>query len=322
MILKRSMLLVVLVLSIWACNNDDDLDVISVPPRMLSEVEAENDEEIREYLETHFYNYEDFQNPPMDFDFRIVFDTIAGANADKIPLMDQVSSEQIEVSSSEFGLSEDETVTHTYYYLTARNGVGENPTVADSVYVRYRGSLLDSTDFDGSFEIPVWFDLAQIQGPQQGARGFAEAMPNFEAGGNIVDNGNGTFFVEDYGIGAMFLPSGLGFFNVSQGEIPAYSPLIFTVDLWVIEETDHDGDGVISILEDVNGDGYLYNDNTDEQQEEDSNLLVRFSDFLDTDDDGDGTLTRDEIIIDDEGNVTFPDGDNDGIPDYLDRDNS
>ncbi len=322
MILKRSMLLAVLVVSIWACNNDDDLDIEVVPPRMMSEVEAENDEEIREYLETHFYNYEEFENPPMDFDFRIVFDTIAGINADKTPLMAQVESEQVVVTSDEFGLSEDETVTHTYYYLVARDGVGDNPTVADSVYIRYRGSLLDSTDFDGSFEIPVWFDLAQIQGPQQGARGFSEAMPNFEAGGNIVDNGNGTFFVEDYGIGAMFLPSGLGFFNVSQGEIPAYSPLIFTVDLWVIEETDHDGDGVISILEDVNGDGYLYNDNTDEEQEENSNSPVRFSDFLDTDDDQDGTPTRDEIIIDDEGNVTFPDGDNDGIPDYRDRDNS
>ena len=321
MILKRSMLLVVLVASIWACNNDDDLNVEVVPPRLLSEVEAENDADIKEYLETHFYNYEDFQNPPPGFDFRIVFDTIAGDNAGKIPLMNQVEQKQVVVNSDEFGLSEEETVTHTYYYFVARDGEGESPTVADSVFVRYRGTLLSGTDFDGSFEIPVWFDLGAIQGPQQGARGFSEAIPNFESGGNVIDNGDGTFFVDDYGIGAMFLPSGLGFFNAVQGEISAYSPLIFTVDLWIYEEADHDGDGIPSILEDVNGDGYLYNDNTDEQQEENSNSLIRFSDFLDTDDDQDGTPTRDEIIIDDQGNITFPDGDNDGIPDYRDRDN-
>ena len=306
----------------WTCSDDDDLDIEAIPPRSLVEVEAEDDEEIQEFLQTHFYNYEEFENPPMDFDFKIVFDTIAGDNAGKIPLSQQVDSKQVSVSSNEFGLSAEETVTHTYYYLVARNGIGENPTIADSVFVRYRGSLLNGTNFDGSFEIPVWFDLAAIQAPQQGARGFTEAMPNFEAGGDIVDNGDGTFSVNDYGIGAMFLPSGLGFFNVSQSEIPAYSPLIFTIDLWTFVRTDHDGDGIPSILEDVNGDGYLYNDNTDEEQERESNSLIRFSDFLDADDDQDGTPTRDEIIIDDEGNITFPDGDNDGIPDYRDRDNS
>jgi len=41
---------------------------------------------------------------------------------------------------------------------------------------------------------------------------------------------------------------------------------------------------------------------------------------LDTDDDGDGILTIDEIK-DASGNVTFPDSDNDGVPDYLDEDN-
>ena len=86
--------------------------------------------------------------------------------------------------------------------------------------------------------------------------------------------------------------------------------------------TDHDGDGILSILEDVNGDGYLYNDNTDLEAERETNSPLRFSDFLDIDDDQDGTRTRDEIIIDSEGNVTFPDTDGDGIPDYRDPDNS
>lgn len=307
---------------ILSCSNDDDIDIQVIPPRMLSEVEEENDADIREYLQTHFYNYEDFESPPAGFDFKIVFDTIAGDNSDKTPLINQVSSGQVSVSSDEFALSEEETVTHTYYYFVAREGLDENPTVADSVLVRYRGLLLDGTDFDGSFVNPIWFDLAAIQGPGQGARGFSVAMPNFEIGGPIMDNGDGTVSVDDYGVGAMFLPSGLGFFNSSQSEISPYDPLIFTIDLWGLKRTDHDGDGILSILEDVDGDGYLYNDNTDLEQEEDSGILVRISDFLDNDDDNDGTPTREEIIIDDEGNVTFPDTDGDGVPDYRDRDNS
>ena len=305
-----------------SCNNDDSSDVQVIPPRLLSEVEAEDDAAIREFLQTHFYNYEEFQSPPANFDFKIVFDTIAGDNAGKTPLIDQVGSAQISVSSEEFNLSEEETVTHTYYYLVAREGTDENPTVADSALVRYKGSLLDGFDFDGSFVNPIWFDLAQLQGPSAGARGFAEGMVNFEIGGNITDNGDGTVTVDDYGVGAIFFPSGLGFFNVATPEIPAYSPLIFTIDLYSVVRTDHDGDGVLSILEDVDGDGYLYNDNTDLEAERELNTVVRFNDFLDPDDDQDGTPTREEIEIDDEGNVTFPDGDGDGIPDYRDPDNS
>ena len=79
---------------------------------------------------------------------------------------------------------------------------------------------------------------------------------------------------------------------------------------------------VFTIEEDLDGDGYLYNDNSDAKEEEDSGILVRFANFLDLDDDQDGTPTRDEIEIDNEGNVSFPDGDGDGVPDYLDPDNS
>jgi FKBP-type peptidyl-prolyl cis-trans isomerase len=320
--LKRLAMLGAAILVLLSCANDDSLDVEVVPPRLLADVAAEDDAELMEYLQTHFYNYEEFMSPPVDFDYKIVFDTIAGANASKTPLTSQVQSAQVSVSNEEFDLSTEETVVHTYYYLIAREGIDVNPSVADSVLVRYRGSRLDGFDFDGSFANPVWFDLAQIQGPGQGARGFSEATQNFKIGGDVIDNGDGTVTVEGYGVGAMFLPSGLGFFNTSQSEIPAYSPLIFTVDLFSMDATDHDGDGVPSIQEDVNGDGYLYNDNTDEELERESNTLARFSDFLDVDDDGDGTPTRDEIEIDGEGNVSFPDGDGDGIPDYRDPDNS
>jgi len=311
-----------LMLLLLACSNDDSGDFVAVPPRSLAEVEAEDDAAIIEYLQTHFYNYEEFQNPPVDFDFKIVLDTIAGENADKIPLSDQVSSETRSVQAGEFFLDSDETLDHTFYYLEAREGVGSNPSVADSVYVRYRGSLLSGIPFDGSDNVPIWFDLAQLQGPQQGVRGFSEAIPYFKSGGEVTDNGDGTFTVDEYGVGLLFVPSGLGYFNVPAGSIPPYSPLIFEVDVFTLNETDHDQDGIPSIMEDVDGDGYLYNDNTDEDAERDSGQLIRFADFLDSDDDQDGTPTRDEITLDAEGNLVlpFPDADGDGTPDYRDPD--
>ncbi len=313
-----SILLTVLVFS--ACNNDDDVDITIVPPRLLSEVAVEDEAAIQEFLQTHFYNYEEFDSPPAGFDFKIVIDTIAGANSDKTPLSEQVSDTTITVTSDEFNLDEEETVSHKMYYLLENNGAGSKPTFADSVFVRYRGQLLDGTVFDGSDNQPVWFDLASIQGPLQGARGFSHGLTPFAAAANIIPNPDGTVSAEDYGLGLIIMPSGLGFFNAGQASIPIYSPLIFTIDLFTINPTDHDGDGIPSAEEDLNNNGFLYDDNTDEAAEQAINSFI-FVNFLDVDDDQDGTSTRDEIT-DDEGNIIFPypDADGDGTPDYLDED--
>ncbi|UCE69584.1 MAG: FKBP-type peptidyl-prolyl cis-trans isomerase [Flavobacteriaceae bacterium] len=300
------------------CGNDDGLDAEVIPPRDLAEVAVENDADIREYLQTHFYNYEDFISPPADFDYKIVLDTIAGENSGKTPLIDQVSSIQIKVTNEELGLEEQPDQIHTLYYLSAREGPEEAPTVADSSFVTYRGSLLDGTDFDGSTQ-PIWFDLARIQGPLQGARGFSEGMPFFKAAGIVDVNPDGTVNSRDGGVGMIIMPSGLGYFNrPASSVIPRYAPLIFTVELFIVEETDHDGDGIPSILEDLDGDGYLYNDNTDEETERATPGAPLRVNFLDNDDDGDFTPTREEIIINPDGSITFPDSNGNGIPDYLD----
>lgn len=321
--MRRTLYVLVLLIFvvIASCKKDDGEDVTVIPPRTLAEVALEDEAAIQAFLESHFYNYEEFASPPADFDYKIRIDTLAGENAGKTPLSQQVVPKTVSVSSSEFALSAEETTNHTLYTLVAREGVGASPSVADSAFVRYRGTLLDGSEFDGSFYSPLWFDLATIQGPLQGARGFSEGMPSLKAGGNVIENPDGTFTVEDYGVGLIIMPSGLGFFNSGRSAIPAYSPLIFEIDLYTINPTDHDGDGVPSIIEDVDGDGYLYNDNTDLEQERASGGLARFVNFLDRDDDQDNTPTREEIIIDEEGNVSYPDTDGDGIPDYLDRDN-
>lgn len=302
------------------CGEDDGIDVEVVPPRDLDEVAIENDAEIREYLQSHFYNYEEFENPPAGFNFKMIIDTLAGDNAGKIPLIDQVETTEINVTSGELGLADQPDVVHTLYYLIAREGMSSSPSVADSTYLTYRGTLLDDQDFDGSFQQPLWFDLARIQGPLQGARGFSEGMPFFKASSGITSNPDGTVTSIDGGVGMIVMPSGLGYFNAAPSNaIPNYSPLIFFVELFTIEETDHDGDGIPSIQEDLNGDGYLYNDNTNEEQERETISGVLRVNFLDPDDDGDEVLTRDEIIIQPDGSLVFPDSNGNGIPDYLDN---
>lgn len=291
----------------WSCKKDDDEDVVIVSSRTLSEVAAENEAEIREYLQTHFYNYEDFTENPEGFDHTIIIDTLAGDNSDKTPLIDQVQSLKIEVSSEAFSLNTDEVdIDHTLYYLVARPGIGTSPTVADSTYVNYEGLTLNGKVFDARTGTPVWFDLVNS------IAGFKNGMSLFKAGGDVIENEDGTFEVLDSGVGMIIMPSGLGYFSSSTPG-SSYAPLIFKVNLLRVEESDHDQDGVPSYLEDVDGDKNVSNDDTDGDN---------FPNYFDPDDDGDGIATLTEIS-DEDGNIIipYPDTDNDGTPDYLDPDN-
>jgi hypothetical protein len=101
----------------------------------------------------------------------------------------------------------------------------------------------------------------------------------------------------------------LAYFNSSPGGIPSYSPLIFSFKLYEIQRIDHDGDGIFSYLEDLNGDGYLYSfaagiPNPDNTNAPSTAVLIgpnKYSkenevpDFLDVDDDGDYFTTKSEI---------------------------
>lgn len=301
-----------LAVTLFSCKNDDDgSGVEEVPPSLLSDVAPEDDAEIKEFLNTHFYNYEDFETPPEGFDYKIVIDTIAGENADKDPMMEYAQSITVNVSSSHLGLSAgEEDVPHTLYYIEARRGGGGSPTFADSTLVRYQGSLLDGTLFDENQDFN-WFEISGIA-----ARGFADGLAQLYAGtpDQVTENGDGTYNIANSGIGLIIMPSGMAYFNNSPSSLmPTYSILMFKVELGLyVEDTDNDNDGVPSIDEDLNGNGFLYDDNTDGDTS---------ANFRDIDDDGDGVTTRSEIT-DDDGNIIspYPDADGDGVPDYLDPD--
>ncbi|WP_298328580.1 hypothetical protein [uncultured Dokdonia sp.] len=300
--LRNYLGLAIVLLLCVGCPEDDDADITIVPPRDRGEQAIEDDAEIREYLETHFYNYEEFENPTVDFDYQIRFDTIALANSDKTPLIDRP-----ELSSLTYNR---EDTDQTIYILTARQGSSEKPaaTYADSTLLNYTGRNLNSSVFDSSPN-PVWFDLARtIDGFQNGVAGFKGA------GSGPVTNGDGTTAYEDYGVGAVFIPSGLAYFNLPPGSVEIYSPLVFTFSVFNVVITDHDGDGIISIDEDLDGNGFLFDDADDPDND------LSFA-YIDQDDDNDGVLTKLEIIRDEDGNlVSFIDTDGDGISNHLDSD--
>ena len=278
-----------------SCNKDDD-NTIEI--RDYSEQVITDEGTIEEYLKSHYYNYEDFNSlNSFEVDIKVRIDTISDATANKTPLFDQVTVKTLNVSDSD-GLE----TPHKLYYIIAREGIATNPSIVDSVYITYKGMLTDNYVFDER-RYPAWLDLANS------LQGFREGVSELKSG-EFKQNSNGTIQYSSYGVGLFFLPSGIGYFENTTANIPEYSPLIFSVSLMTSNPTDHDNDGILSINEDIDGDGDPFYDDTDGD-----NLWNMY----DSDDDGDGTLTINEL--DKNNDQIIDDTDNDGIPDYLDPDN-
>ena len=328
-----------LMLIITSCGNDDDDSITTVPDRDRAEVYAEDLAEIEEFLETHYYNYDefDFGDPysAANDTFKIIVNEIPEGNPDDvISLMDRP-----EMSFKMVTDPTDETLEYKLYYLTVREGQGDAINFIDQVFVSYEGTLSDATVFDSAVT-PVSFNLTTVGTSSGVVAGFRESLLEFKTSTGFSDNGDGTLTFQGHGIGMSYIPSGLGYFSQPIGDVESYSPIFFKFDLVDTIVLDHDNGGVPSYLEDIDDDKNVFNDDTDED----------FSpNFLDTNDDGDALLTIDEIeqveyIVDttmgesepilaaneyevnrseDSGVITIntvilTDSNGDGTPDYLD----
>lgn len=307
--------LIVMVLS--ACKKDDDEGVTIVPPRDRGEQQVKDDALLQDYLKTHFYTSENVDtNNDSPIKHKIVkFDTIAGENSNKPSIMDSGLVTTKKVTR--------EGVEYTIYVLKLREGSStkQKPTFADSTLVTYRGQLPYNNAgrvFDSAVN-PVWFDLTSV------VEGFREALVDFRGASGVVSNNDGTVtYIDDFGDMVVFMPSGLAYFDKppAGSSIPSYSPLIFNIQLYKVNEADHDRDGIPSYLEDLDGDKILVLD-VDDNTDGDS-----LTNYLDADDDGDGTQTKDEITVKDLNGdnmitldeITFYDDDGDGIKNHLDKD--
>jgi len=289
---KKLFFLVPVFLLFLQCKKEDTTEPYTI--RDYSEQVIVDQDLLETYLKTHTYNYEDFNN---ESDVNIKLDTISDNNSSRVSLFEQASIKTIDVTNAEGQIT-----SHNLYYIIAREGSNESPSVADSVYVAYNGILTDGSTFDNS-KFPIWIDLANT------IEGFREGVSELRTG-KFTENSNGTIAYTSFGVGLFFIPSGIGYFgNVNSG-IPEYSPLIFTVKLMTHSDTDHDNDGILSIFEDIDGDNKPFGDDSDGD-----NLWNMY----DVDDDGDGILTANEI--DKNNDSIIDDTNNDGIPDYLDPDN-
>jgi len=101
-------------------------------------------------------------------------------------------------------------------YKALQEGSGKSPKATDTVTVQYRGTLMDSTEFDSSYSRgkPESFPVNRV------IRGWTEARQLMKEGSKWQ----------------LFIPPELGYGERGQGRIPPNSALIFEVELLSIAE--------------------------------------------------------------------------------------
>ena len=99
------------------------------------------------------------------------------------------------------------------HYKVLDPGTGDKPSMTDSVLVHYKGTLIDGTQFDSSYDrgAPATFRLDQV------VKGFGEGLTKIGAGGKII----------------LYIPSELGYGNSPRpgGVIKPGDTLIFECEL-------------------------------------------------------------------------------------------
>lgn len=330
---KAALYILCLSIGFVSCKKNDTPS-ITVEVRDRGEQQIIDNDSIIGYLETHYYNSGTFVAYPGSGLDSLVISELPESGVLPDPDKNTLLKNAVETKTTTFADTD-----YEFYILKLNQGGGDAPTFADKIRVNYEGFTLDDVIFDSTanpYDADLVGDIIS---------GWRKVFPEFNAAESFVYNGDGTVDYINHGLGVMFLPSGLGYFSQTKGTISAYSPLIFKFELLQMEQNDHDGDGVPSYLEDLDGDGEFTftGDNTDADN---------LPDFADNDDDNDGILTANEIVIttyneatkeavknislaanevlikiieETDGtytgiSVTFTDTDGDGTPDYLDKD--
>jgi FKBP-type peptidyl-prolyl cis-trans isomerase FkpA len=280
---KFYFILPLLTIVLFSCSKDDEAQL--VPPRDYAEQYSDDLDSIESYLKNHSFTVIE-ESGRID----VKIDTFIVANTEGIvsiwdntdyPLQFKMVKSDVRSSSLVDGGSTD-PVEYKMYYLLINEGGGASTTRFDSTFVSYRGWKLNNEQFDIN-NTPSWFTFPSLsQGQSSFISGFRQFLPLLKAAQSFAVGSDGDISYNNYGVGVLFLPSGLAYYNRSQPNIPAYSPLVFTVRLHSVNENDHDRDGILSKYE--NGDGVedLYSVDTDGDN---------IPDFLDIDDDNDNVRT-------------------------------
>ena len=297
--IKNIVQLLVVFALVYACGDDNfgNNPFADIDHKALA---LKDNDSIVKFLENHYY----------DFDVDSVKPLVAG----KTSIYQDTNNLKI------IDVTENDIDYKLYVYVAREGNYGADrdkgfPTKFDSVFVKYAGRTFSGTSFaEVNFDqntSGIWFSLTSV------VRGWSHGFTFFK-GGELKKGPNGgpfngpiTFL--NGGKGVLFIPSGLSYpssnpRNWSNALVD--TNLMFYMDLLtIVDNTDHDNDGVPTFKEDLDGDENAGNDDTDSDS---------VPNFFDVDDDGDGVFTRDE---DRNGNGDptddFNDPDNPTLPDYL-----
>ena len=128
-------------------------------------------------------------------------DSVDQQAVDRQIIRDYITENNLTVDSTESGL----------YYIIENPGVGENPTLSNTVKVEYKGYLTNGNVFDQTQAgQPIEFGLNQV------IAGWQEGIQLFKPGGN----------------GMLLIPSHLGYGTRGAGtSIPPNTVILFDVEL-------------------------------------------------------------------------------------------
>ncbi len=296
---KYYFILIITTLSLFSCSKDDN-SVETVPLHDYTEQFTTDNATIEEYLKTYYITVTN--NPGQSDDQDVTFTKIPEGGSQPSIWSYLNSATFPKLLSRDVALHD---ITYKMYYLVLREGTGTSPCNVDGVLASYRGQYLSETTVSSVKTITAT-QFEELKYPQQTfslyavVKGWSEIFPKFKTG-NHTENSDGTVSYNNFGAGIIFIPSGLGYYASGTGSIPSYSPLVFSFKLYAVQRLDQDGDGVPSYLEDLNGDGYMYDfrNTSNYPTTPSTNLDDTDSDgipnFLDADDDGDHYLTHVEI---------------------------
>jgi FKBP-type peptidyl-prolyl cis-trans isomerase len=284
--LRFSLYILVLLVAFISCE-EDDRPTGTFEERDRTEQQVADKESLLTYLTTHYYNSSFFESGSNHKYTDIVITELEqdeDGNYIDMPnpelntlLIDAVETYTLEYLETEY----------EYYILRLNQGGGEAPKFTDSIRVNYEGSSVDDGEVFDSRITPIDLPLVGNGFTTFGTiKAWQLVMPSFNCAIDFVIDGNGNVNYDNFGLGVMFVPSGLAYFSgTNTGS--SYDNLIFKFELLQYEEQDHDNDGIPSYLEDLDGDLDVFNDNTDGDN---------LPNYIDSDDDGDGVPTINELV--------------------------
>ena len=222
--LKFSLYLLTIVAVFVSCNNDDD-NTVTFQERDRTEQQDADKTDWLEYFTGHYYNSGFFETGSDHKYSDIIIterETDGNGNFLDVPVGHTLLLDAIETKFTTYL-----DVDYEYYILRINQGNGEAPKFTDAVRARYEGISIDGEDPFDTAITPIDLLLTGNGFTTFGViRGWQLILPTFNSASGFSIDGGGIVNFNNYGLGIMFVPSGLGYFSAGTTG-STYDNLIF-----------------------------------------------------------------------------------------------